>query len=555
LNFTPSANFRQRLNLGWDWSQSTTIEFDPFGYWDFPDGSRTNDNEITRMLTVDYAGSWFANLTSDWTSTFEWGGQYNDREERGLRIDCDNFTVPGLRVLNECEEETANLQEDRRGFKNGGFFVQERFGWKDRLFLTAGVRSDAFSQINRELGLDFDFLTYPHAQLAYTLSDHDFWPDWWETLRFRAAWGESGDPPPQSGKQTLWQIAGADEISSSGLIIQTIATDDIESERTSEWEGGIDASFFNGRVSLQGTGFYRTTTDGILNTPLLPSGGILESPPINIGAWKTWGFEAAWDVAVLETSRSRLSLNGSFEWSDNEITDLGDRGQGAPGSPQSVNTDFNQRFTEGQSFPQHFGEPVMNPDELALPVRDTTQNLGRSIPNRNLSLGVSFTYDRLTLDVFGSGQFGHLVLDEQAEEAATEGVWPQCVGVDDNLLDHVNNGAPLEFTAGEIARCSSFTSVGGVDLNNQNEDWLFSGDYFRVQSASLSYRLPETWLPRGLSGAQVQFRATNLALIGGLPTGTDPDALNGASVFELSRSNGFALPVPRTYAINVQVNF
>lgn len=283
LDYTPSANFRHRLNLGWDWSQSNTILFDPLGYWDSPDGERTTDNEITRLLTVDYAGSWFANLVGNWTSTFEWGGQYNDREDRGLRVDCENFQVPGLRVLNECEEETANLQEDRDGFKNGGFFVQERLGWNNRLFLTGGVRADAFSQVNRELGLDFDFLVFPKAQLAYTLSDHDFWPDWWETLRFRAAWGESGDPPPQTAKQTLWQISSADEIGGSSLIIETIATDDIESERTSEWEGGFDASFFSGRLSLKGTGFYRKTTDGILNNPLLPSGGLNENPPVNIG--------------------------------------------------------------------------------------------------------------------------------------------------------------------------------------------------------------------------------------------------------------------------------
>ena len=108
----------------------------------------------------------------------------------------------------------------------------------------------------------------------------------------------------------------------------------------------------------------------------------------------------------------------------------------------------------------------MNPDELALPVRDTAQDLGRSIPNQELSLGfTAFIGDRLSLDVFGSGQFGHLLLDEGAEEAASDGVWPQCVGVDDNLLDHLNNGADLTFTAGEIARCSRFNSVGGVALD------------------------------------------------------------------------------------------
>ena len=559
INYTPFDNFRHRLNVGMDWSESNFIQFRPLGYWDFPDGARTYDQERSRLITLDYAGSWYLELSDMWTSTLEWGAQYNDREDRGVRIDCVGpFVAPGTRVLNECQEATFEgggfaLQEDRFGFRNGGGFIQERIGWNNRLFVTAGVRADAFSQVNRELDLDFQYLYYPRVQLTYTLSDHEFWPDWWETFRVRGAWGESGDPPSQTANQTLWQIAGADELPNSGLIIQTLANPDIVAERTSEYEGGIDASLFNGRLSLQGTYFWAETTDGFIPNPLLPSGGVVETITFNEGAWNRWGIETGADVTVLELDDYRLSINGQYEWHDNEIVSLGDVGTG---DPESVFTGFNQRFTEGQSFPQFWGFPVMNADSFALPVRDTLQNLGRSIPNKQLSLGASFTFrNRLTLDVFGSGQYGHLLLDEGAEEAASDGVWPQCAGVDDNLLDHVIDGAPLEFTAGEIARCSRFNSVGGVALDDQNEDWLFPGDYFRIQSASLTYRVPRDWLPSQFSGAQVQFRATNLALFTDYPTGTDPDALLGAATFEIFRSGGFTIPAPRSYSLNIRLNF
>ena len=142
-----------------------------------------------------------------------------------------------------------------------------------------------------------------------------------------------------------------------------------------------------------------------------------------------------------------------------------------------------------------------------------------------------------------------------AEEAATVGVWPECVGVDDNLTDHLDNGVPLTFTAGRIAQCSSRGSVGGVALRNRNVDWTFKGDFFRIQSASLTYRLPESWLPFGFTAARVQFRATNIHLFTGFPTGTDPDALLGAANNELFRSGGYTLPAPRTYSLNLRVNF
>lgn len=448
---------------------------------------------------------------------------------------------------------SLGLQEDRFGFRNGGGFLQGRLGWNDRLFITAGARADAFSQVDRNLDLTFDFLVYPKVQATYTVSDHDFWPDFFETFRIRGAWGESGEPPPQTANQTFWQVAGADEIDNSGLIIQSIGNPDIVAERTSEWEGGIDASLFNGRVSFQTTGFFAKTTDGIIFNPLLPSDGVVENIPFNEGEWKRWGIETGLDVTVLDARNFRVSVNGQYQWHDNKIISLGRLGQG---DPQSAFTGFNQRFTEGESFPRFWGFPVSNPDEFELPQRDTLQSLGRSIPNQELSIGLSATFwNRLTFDVFGSGQFGHQLLDEAAEEAASIGVWPQCVGVDDNLLDHLFRGEPLVFTAGEIARCSRFNSVRGVALDDRNEDWVFDGGYFRIQSMSLTYRLPRDWLPAQLTGATVQFRATNVALFSDFPTDTDPDAILGAATNVLFRSGGFTIPAPRNFTLNLRLNF
>jgi TonB-dependent SusC/RagA subfamily outer membrane receptor len=563
FNWTPSSKFATRLNLGYDWSRSQTITFDELGYWDFADGSRTNDDEISRLITIDYAGAFRTPLSDSWTSALEWGFQLNDREDRGMRVDCIRFVAPGERVANECAEATFEgggfgLQEDRRGFRTGGVPVQWRLGWKDLLFVTAGLRGDLFSQINNELDLTFDFNWYPKLAVSYSISDHDFWPDQMETFRLRAAWGQSGAPPPQDAQQTLWQIAGADELQGSGFIIETLSNPDIKPEKTSEIEAGLDLSAFNGRVSFQGSYFNAKTTDALIWNPLRPSDGVVENIPTNEAEWKRWGIEMLFDVSVIESPGYRLSLAGGYSWRDSEIISLGSLGEG---TPQCVTTSFSTRFCEGAAFPQYWGEPVMNPNEFALPVRDTAQNLGTSIPTKELNLGLSFTFqERLTLEMYGAGQFGYILLDESAEELATAGVWPQCVGVDDNLTDHLDNGVPLEFTAAEIARCSSRSSVRledgtSVALRDRNVDWTFSGNYFRIGSASLTYRLPERWLPLGLTGTQLQFRVTNLALFTDYPTDTDPDALVGAATNELFRFSGYAVPAPRTYSFILRVNF
>ena len=182
--------------------------------------------------------------------------------------------------------------------------------------------------------------------------------------------------------------------------------------------------------------------------------------------------------------------------------------------------------------------------------------MGVTIPPHELSIGTSITFrNRLTLNVFATGQFGHKLIDESAEELATDGVWPQCVGVDDTIDAWLDGGSLGELTAFDIAQCSSRNSLNGVSINGENEDWFFNADYFRIQTASLTYRLPEDWLPAALQAATLQFRVNNVHLFTDYPTGLDPDALLDAANVTLRRAGGYTLPLPRSYTLNLRINF
>lgn len=95
INYTPSDNFHHRLNAGLNLSESNSRQLRPFGYWDDPEGTRSVDIENTRVITLDYAGNWAYQVSTDWSSSFSWGGQLTDREDTGLRSDCEGFIAPG----------------------------------------------------------------------------------------------------------------------------------------------------------------------------------------------------------------------------------------------------------------------------------------------------------------------------------------------------------------------------------------------------------------------------------------------------------------------------
>jgi hypothetical protein len=127
---------------------------------------------------------------------------------------------------------------------------------------------------------------------------------------------------------------------------------------------------------------------------------------------------------------------------------------------------------------------------------------------------------------------------------AIDGLWPSCIPINERVKRDDFADIPTK----QIARCSEDYA--------DNEDWFEPGDYFRLQSATLSYRVPETLLarlPGGLQAAVLQFQATNLFIITDF-SGLDPDALLYPAG-QTARGAGYILPPPKTYTLNLRVNF
>src|SRR4029078_7960817 len=77
-----------------------------------------------------------------------------------------------------------------------GMFAQNRFGLKDKIFLTTGLRLDG----NSAFGDNFGLQAYPNVQLSYDASSLAALPDFISNLRLRAALGTAGAAPG-----VLWQ--------------------------------------------------------------------------------------------------------------------------------------------------------------------------------------------------------------------------------------------------------------------------------------------------------------------------------------------------------------
>jgi len=522
VGWTPNSSLSHRLNVGMDYTLSDFTDFKAFGYYEEHGGDRESDTQTDRNLTFDYNGTFSYDVTGSVASNFSWGGQLY--EEFGYTINGfdELFAGPGEQLLGNGNN--PRVYERRRTIRSGGFFLQEALGFQDKFFVTAGMRWDGFSTFGEGFGL----AAYPKLSAAYTITDENFWPiSAIETMKLRAAWGQSGKAPGAFDAKRIYQAISADE-QIPGVIIANLGNADLGPELSTELEAGFEMSAFNGRVSAEFTYYDQKTTDALLGVPEAPSGGTEERTLRNVGTTTNWGTETSLQVIPISTDNIEWALGVTYSTNDSEVTDLGPL------------DNLGGSIRVGYPLFMRYGDRIANPGVLgALPIKEKAY-LGHLYPTTLLGLHTRLTLSRtITLDLLGEGQYGMLRYIGPAHQNTRRSQWPLCYAIQDVWA----NGDRSTLTSSQVGQC--------VGSKTDSDYWTNKADFFKLRSASLSYRLPDGLVP-GASSAQLTIQGKNLLTYKGDYVGIDPEANDRrrSSPFEYYNS-----APPRVFLINVTINF
>ena len=526
VNWTPNSTFSHRLNMGIDYTSSDFIDFKGWGFYEESTGDREIDQQFDRNLTFDYSGTFSYSPFQSVSSTFAWGGQLYEELGYVLNGFDELFAGPGEQVLGGGNN--PRVFEDRITTRSGGFFVQESLGFRDRFFLTGGVRWDGFSTFGEGFGL----AAYPKLQGSYLISDEDFFPfDWAETVKLRAAWGQSGKAPGAFDAKRVYEATSADE-QVPAVIIDNLGNADLGPEISSEIEYGMDASFLNGRVSVEFTKFDQTTNDALINVQEAPSGGTEEATLYNLGETKNWGTETVLNFVPVRTDNVEWDVGVNFTTNDSEITDLGPL--------QDLGT------SRQLGFPIwiRWDDILQNPDAVGELPDYEKGYIGNLFPTETLGLNTRLTLWRsLTIDVVGEGQYGMVRSIGIAYQNVRRRVWPgdDCPRIQDVWY---RGGDRSTLTAGEVARCVGPYSDQGV--------WTDPADFFKLRSASVTYTLPDGLVP-GARRAQIGISGKNLWTKTDY-RGLDPEA-NDNGFGDSTPNEYYNMAPPRIFILNLSLNF
>ena len=554
LQWSPVTAFTNRFNIGFDYNNNDIKSVIPFGFLNLPAGSINNSNWNHTKLSLDYAGSYQNTMQSGrLASTFSWGGQLFDDREHFTGVSGQSFSGPGEPTL--ASAATVTLQrDDRPRVVNAGFFLQELVGWKDRLFVTGGLRVDGNSAFGRSFGLQ----RYPKISAAYVLSDESFWPTRLiPTFKLRAALGESGKAPGAFDAVRTWDPVAGDD-GKPGVTVAQVGDSTLGPERTREVEFGFDASTLSDRLTLEGTAFHTRTSGALIRVTLPPSEGFSQSQLMNVGSLENEGIELQANASVLRERLVQWDVRANATRMRNKATDLGQLNVIPTGLGSSVRID-----TTGSSWlpvPALFGAKITNADAIDKPVVAPDQYIGPVYPPRIIGLGSTLTLSRaLTLDAQAEYQGGAYVVNFIGYQNALRNVWYPCYGVQQALKQALGPDGKAN-TADDVASALAGVTARdrgrcAIDRTQANSDyWASKTDFVKLRSVSLSYEVPARFV-RGARSATLVLSGRNLWKWTKYD-GADPEANDASDAgTNLGRREYYQLPPYKSVLFSVRATF
>jgi len=529
ISYTPMTQWSNRFTVGYDLAHDELRQLRPFGFVQAPEGRLSDVVFRTSLLTFDYVGTYDLRLREDASVAISIGGQSVTNDEHTLDGYSAVFPGPSRPTLTTGAQRQSF--ESKARVINGGLFGQALFQFKDRYFVTVGLRVDG----NSAFGDDFGLQQYPKVSLAYVISDETFWPQNMGSMKLRAAYGHAGRAPGAFDAVKTW-----DPIGWGGLpayFPRNLGNPNLGPERTIERELGFDAAVLGGRFTAEVTYYSRRTDDALFAVRQTPSLGFQNAQLRNVGVIEASGFEVAARAVLVERESIGWDVGVNLAKSSSKVKSLGGAAEFSLGN--------NGWIIEGQPVPVIRGTRLVNPDAIAAPELETDYLFGPNLPT--LIVGVS-TALRLpagiTVQARGEYQGGNYITDGGTANAQSRNItsWPTCLAAREMIA------------AGRTAELTAFDRQFCIAANYRPSTHIYPADFFKLRD--ISARAP---LPFRIPGTQQAFLTVSarnwLRWLNDDFKIFDPEMMGNEGAAESVRGMNEQYPVPATFTTSLRVVF
>ncbi|WP_456440529.1 SusC/RagA family TonB-linked outer membrane protein [Psychroserpens sp.] len=524
--------------LGLDYYNQSATAFIPLNNTS-PNGDgfarRSDINNFQYNSDLNF--SYQIDLNEDVSSTTILGGSWQYEE-----FDAVGINATGLPPIVETATSGSIVEqgETRSQISYWGGFIQQSFGYKDKLYINGALRMDGASTF----GENERNQLYAKASLSYILSEEDFWEDTFgetfNTFKLRASWGQAGNLTALSAFQRFTLLNPSAINGSVSLIPSTQQGDlNIAPERQEEIEFGFDAGFFSNRLGIEFTYYKQDVTDLLLSRELAPSTGF-GSRLENVGNLENKGIELLLRGIPIKNENFSWDITATYSKNENVVTKVSGGGQFALAGSFATNY-----VIEGESlgvfFRQFYARETdgsISLDADGYPFRGTTEDgasskvIGDPNPDWFGSIINEFSYKNFKLRIQFDAVQGFDVFN-----------WNR------RLLDNVIFGGGSN--VGEELLGNRLKGFGGAQAGIF-EEFVEDGSFVKLRELALSYNLKSPF--KSIDAIKFTLIGRNLVSWDDY-SGWDPE-INTAGQSNGVRGFDFAgVPIPRTYQLGINVSF
>ncbi|MCL6265166.1 SusC/RagA family TonB-linked outer membrane protein [Flagellimonas myxillae] len=551
INLSPTNDLKINYTLGYDNAESRGTRYVPIGTTTVPLGSASTTTISTKLLNSDLNASYNKMLSEDIKSTTTAGFSWQ-ADENILRSISGTGLALGVRTTNGAASITTNENRSERTFWGG--FLQQTFGYDNKLFLTGAIRLDGSSVFGADERNQF----YPKASASYLMSEEDFWKDNLgdaiNSFKLRAAWGQAGNLTAIGPFDRLSNYAAISIDGNSGLIAPTqLGNPDLKPERQTELEFGVDMALFDNRLGVELTYYSQDIEDLLLARTLSPSTGA-GSRVENIGTMTNKGFEAMITATPVQTNNFNWSVTGTYSSNRNEVNNIAGEqfGIGNFGFSVAKNGQPLGVFYQGYYARNPDGSLLLTPAGLPQREKGSFDANGNPVPERDASgqpTGANLS------KVIGdpNPDFIASVINELTYKDFSFRMQLDAVqGVDilswDQRMFYRFGGGPA--TASEL-RGDQVRGTGSANFGIA-ESYIEDGSYIKLREISFSYLLREPF--KGVDSFKFFLTGRNLFSIDNFSS-YDPE-VNIDAQSNGSRGGVMGLiPIPGVIKVGVTATF
>ena len=427
------------------------------------------------------------------------------------------------------------------------YFGRLSYSFDERYFLQFNFRADAFDA--SKLSKDKRWGYFPSVSAGWTISNEKFFKNAIPTsavsfLKLRGSWGRNGNvnvlsgykynPTIGLGGYYVYNDAATAGGVQEGGAPNGAANPDLTWETSEQVDLGLDARFFDNRLSLTVDWYRKMTKDLLVDINPYPEVGV-STMTVNSGEILNTGvdIEVGWRDHIGDF---KYSINANFSPLKNEVQAVNDllpryTQGGISGFNQKVKSTFESGHTiwyfRGYDYlgvysqdtygmvgdaafdAKNEGKPIyggMVPDldangvqkedaegnkltkwgAVFAPNEDTDMvDLGSGIPKFTYGVTLNLEYKGFDLTVFGTGASGNKIYNLMVSADR-----PRVNGLNTWWLDSWRKDADGNYT----------TQGKYPDMNYVAKDWVFfsssanvfSGAYFKFKQIQLGYTIPQS---------------------------------------------------------------